>query len=57
MWIEDEKSCYEHDEELLLSKTVRKPQMPLLTILILTNLDSSFTYGTEYQRHSVAANI
>lgn len=37
MWIEDDKSCYEHDEESLLSKTVRMTQMPLLIIFILTN--------------------
>lgn len=56
MWIEDDKSCYEHGEELLLSKTVRMPRMPLRTILGLIS-HSSFIYGTEYQTNSVAANI
>lgn len=37
IWIEDDKSCYEHDEESLLSKTVRITQKPLLVIFISTN--------------------
>jgi hypothetical protein len=55
LWIEDDKSCYEHDEESILSKAVRinKSYLLFATKLIF---HSSFTFGIGYQRNLLAAS-